>query len=129
MPKLHTAILALAAIAVLGIVLGLSLKENGSSAWDNVDAWGGLAIAGAVLVAAPVLGHVVGLTDARAWQVAACGAGALVLFWVLFVLPAVGSNPNTTLLATIGVIAGIVAAWIAPGRPDASGTGSGGHTW
>jgi hypothetical protein len=79
-----------------------------------------------------VLGHVVGLTEARAWQVAACGAAALVLFWVLFVLPAVGSN--TTLLATIGVAAGLVAAWIAPGRPDAaeSGRATGGpdgHTW
>jgi hypothetical protein len=38
----------------------------------------------------------------------------LLLFWVLFVLPNVGSN--TSLLTTIGVAAGAIAVWIAPGR-------------
>ena len=130
LPRGHRAVLILAAVSLLGIVLGLSLKENGSNAWDTVDAWGGLAIVGALLTAAPVLGSSAGLTGSRAWQVAACGAAALVLFWVLFVLPAVGSNPNTTLLATVGVIAGLVAVWLAPGRPDGASAGDGpGHTW
>ena len=62
MPRGHLAVLVLAGISLLGIVLGLSLKENGANAWDTVDAWGGLAIAGAVVTAAPVLGHSVGLT-------------------------------------------------------------------
>lgn len=130
LPRGHRAVLILAAVSLLGIVLGLSLKENGSNAWDTVDAWGGLAIVGALLTAAPVLGHSVGLTGSRAWQVAAGGAAALGLFWVLFVLPAVGSNPNTTLLATVGVLAGLVAVWVAPGRPDEAAAGDGrGHSW
>ena len=96
------------------MTLGLTLKEDGRNQWDTVHAWGALAIAGAALTLAPALGRSVGLTPLRAWQAAACGAGALVLFWVLFTLPSVGSN--VSLLTTIGVAAGLIAAWVAPGR-------------
>ena len=111
-PKGSGAVLLLGLVSVLGVVLGLSIPENGSNAWDSVNAWGGVAIAGAVAVLAPALGRSLGLTAQRAWQVAVCGAGALVLFWVLFTLPSVGSN--TSLLVTIGVAAGVIAAWTAP---------------
>jgi hypothetical protein len=111
-PKGSNAVLLLGLIALAGVVLGLSVKENGSNAWDSVNAWGGVAVAGALAVLAPALGRSFGLGVQRAWQVAVCGAGALVLFWVLFTLPSVGSN--TSLLVTIGVAAGVIAAWIAP---------------
>jgi hypothetical protein len=116
-PKGSGAVLVLGLVSVLGVVLGLSVAENGANAWDSVNAWGGVAIAGAVAVLAPALGRSRGLSVQRAWQVAVCGAGALVLFWVLFTLPSVGSN--TSLLVTIGVAAGVVAAWIAP-RDDSA---------
>ena len=106
------AVLLLGLVSILGVVLGLSIAENDVNAWDSVNAWGGVAIAGAVAVLAPAFGRSLGLTAQRAWQVAVCGAGALVLFWVLFTLPSVGSN--TSLLVTIGVAAGVIAAWIAP---------------
>ena len=105
---------ALGLVSVLAVVLGLSLKEDGRNQWDTVHAWGGLAIAGAILTLAPAFGRSVGLSPQRAWQAATCGAGALVLFWVLFTLPSVGSN--LSLLTTIGVAAGLIAAWVAPGR-------------
>lgn len=110
-------VLVLGIVAVAAVVLGLTLKENGHNAWGSVNAWGALAIVAAVATLAPALGRAVGLSAQRAWQVAVCGAGALVLFWVLFVLPAVGSN--TSLLVTIGVAAGVIAAWLAPGHSDA----------
>ena len=116
---------ALGLVSVLAVVLGLSLKEDGRNQWDSVHAWGGLAIAGAVLTLAPARAAR-GLTAQRAWQAAACGAGALVLFWVLFTLPSVGSN--LSLLTTIGVAAGVIAAWVAPGRENAA-PGSQRHTW
>ena len=46
-------------------------------------------------------------------------AANLVLFWVLFTLPTVGSN--TSLVTTVGAAAGIVAVWFAPGRDQQSG--------
>jgi hypothetical protein len=123
-PKGSGAILVLGLVSVIGVILGLSISENGHTAWDSVNAWGGLAIAGAIAVLAPALGRVIGLSEQRAWQVAVCGAGALVLYWVLFVLPSVGSN--TSLLTTIGVAAGVIAAWVAPGRASAA---SGSPSW
>jgi hypothetical protein len=105
----------------------LSVKEDGANAWHSVHAWGGLAIAGAVLTLAPAMAGSLNLTPQRAWQVAACGAGALLLFWVLFVLPAVGSN--TSLVVTIGAAAGVVAAWVAPGRDPESARRPEQHTW
>jgi hypothetical protein len=116
-PKGSGAVLLLGLVSILGVVLGLSVSENGGNAWDSVNAWGGVAIAGSLAVLAPALGRSLGLSVQRAWQVAVCGAGALVLFWVLFTLPSVGSN--TSLLVTIGVAAGVIAAWIAP-RDDSA---------
>ena len=123
-PKGSGSIVVLGLVAVICVILGLSIAENGHTAWDSVNAWGALAIAGAIAVLAPAVGRTVGLSQQRAWQVAVCGAGALVLYWVLFVLPSVGSN--TSLLTTIGVAAGLIAAWIAPGRGSATG---GPPTW
>jgi hypothetical protein len=101
-------------VSVLCVAAGLSVEEDGHNAWSTVNAWGGLAIAGAVLSAACAFGSMFGLTPQRAWQLSVAGAVALVLFWVLFVLPSVGSN--TSLVTTIGVAAGVFAVWIASGR-------------
>jgi hypothetical protein len=122
-----TTIWLLAAISAAGVILGLSMKEDGHNAWHTVHAWGGVAIAGAVLTLVPSLAAAFGLTAQRAWQVAVCGAAALGLYWVLFVLPDVGSN--TSLLTTVGVAAGMIAAWIAPGRETPAGPPPRGSGW
>jgi hypothetical protein len=103
------------AIAVVAIVLGLSIPEDDHSQWSSVHAWGALAILGAVLTAIPAFAGSVSLSAHRAWQGAAIGAGILAVFWVLLVLPSVGSNMS--LVLTVGVAAGCAAAWLAPGRP------------
>lgn len=112
--KANQLVWTLGLISVAGVILGLSLKEDGVNQWHTVKAWGGLAIVGAALTLTPAVGNSLGLRPQRAWQVAVCGAAALVLFWVLFTLPAVGSN--VSLLTTIGVAAGVLCAWVAPGR-------------
>lgn len=127
MAKVISAIWVLGLVSIAGTVIGLSVNENGNNAWHAVNAWGGLAIAGAVLTLAPALASSLNLTPHRAWQVATCGAGALLLFWVLFVLPDVGTN--TSLVVTIGAAAGIVAAWIAPGREGTAAQHPDQHTW
>jgi hypothetical protein len=126
-PAGSRAVLVLGIIAVAAVVLGLTLKEDGHNAWDSVNAWGALAIVAAAATLAPALGRGIGLGSQRAWQVALCGAGALLLFWVLLVLPRVGSN--TSLLTTIGVAAGVVAAWVAPGRPEPAGDRPQASSW
>jgi hypothetical protein len=113
-PKVISAIWALGLISLAATIVGLSVSEDGANAWKSVHAWGGLAIVGALLTLAPAMARSMNMTEHRASQVAVCGAGALLLFWVLFVLPAVGSN--TSLVVTIGAAAGVIAARIAPGR-------------
>ena len=127
MAKAISAIWLLGLVSVAATVIGLSVNENGENAWHSVHAWGGLAIAGAILTLAPAVAGSLNLTQHRAWQVASCGAGALLLFWVLFVLPAVGTN--TSLVVTIGAAAGIVAAWIAPGREASPAQRADQHSW
>jgi hypothetical protein len=107
-------------VAVIAVVAGLSISEDGRNAWDSVNAWGGLAVVGAILAAAGAWGPTFGLRGGRAPQLALVGAGLLGLFWVLLVLPSVGSN--TSLVTTVGVLAGVAAAWKA--QPD-SGHGGG----
>ena len=115
--KGRPAALVLGLLSVALVIVGISVKEDGSNAWHSVHAWGAVAIAGAVLTLAPAAGRSVGLGAQRAFQVAVAGAAALVLYWVLFVLPSVGSN--TSLLTTLGVAAGVLAVWMAPARPEA----------
>jgi hypothetical protein len=123
----RTAVWVLGLVSIAATVLGLTVKEDGHNAWSAVHAWGAVAILGAVLTLAPVVAGSAATSPRRAWQTAACGAAALGLFWVLFVLPSVGTN--TSLLATIGVAAGIIAVWIGPGRQEEPEHPAGGPTW
>ena len=113
-----TAVGLLGLISVACVALGLSIDEDGANQWSRVHAWGWSRSVAAIATLAPAVARTVGLNAERAWRVAACGAGGLVLFWVLFTLPYVGSN--TSLVVTVGVGAGALAAWIAPGRAPAA---------
>lgn len=121
-----TTIGLLGLISLVAVVAGLSIKEDGRYAWSSVHAWGALPILGALLVLAPAAGHAIGLSPARAVRSAYLGAGALAVYWVLFVLGDVGSN--TSLAVTVGVAAGLFAAWFAAGRPSGTGPGAP-HQW
>jgi hypothetical protein len=115
--RLPTVLRLFAAASLAAVVLGISVPEDGHTAWHTVKAWGVVAVIAAALTFSPSLGSVFRLSPDRAWQVAAGGAVGLGLYWVLFVLPDIGKN--TSLVTTLGVAAGIVVAWIAPGRQPA----------
>jgi hypothetical protein len=103
-------------IAVIGVVLGLLLRSTqgnlSGKLWDEMGwLWAILAIAAAVATLVPVVAKMVGLPANVATEIATIGAGYLVLWWVLFVLPYI--RLNTAFLATVGVLAAVGAAWIA----------------
>lgn len=121
-PAVHvSAALVCGAIAVVGVVLGLFLKESvtegvpGVSLWDQLsELWSIVAIVAAVATLLPALRSVLSLGEQLAWRFAAGGAAALVLWWVLFILPNI--NLNVSFLATVGVVAAVLAAWTSPGN-------------
>ena len=97
------------------IVLALFLKEDGTSLWSDLGvAWSLFALVAVVLCLLPAVSKAVNLTERQAWQIAAIAAGALVFWWVLFVLPVI--NRNVSFLATLGVAAAGVAVWLSPGN-------------
>lgn len=104
-------------IAVAAIVLATFLEETEISFWDQFGGlWSLFAIAAALLTLLPALRTVVNLKADLAWTLALGGAAALVLWWVLFVLPNIGQPQvaNLTFLATVGVAAGVLAVWTSP---------------
>jgi hypothetical protein len=103
------------ALAVVGVVCGISIPENDRTQWSSVHAWGALAIVATVLTLVPAVADSLSLPPSRGWQIATGGAGLLVFYWVLLVLPSTGSNMS--LVTTVGVICGCIAAALAPGRP------------
>lgn len=109
-------------VAVIGIVLGLFLKESpvdgapSVNLWDQLsELWSIVAILAAVLALLPLFSSAINLSADTAWRVQAGGAAALVLWWVLFVLPNI--NVNVSFLATVGVAAAVLAAWTNPDNP------------
>jgi hypothetical protein len=116
-----------AAASLAAVAIGISVPEDGQNAWHTVKAWGGVALVAAALTFAPAVWSAMRLSAYRAWQVAAGGAAGLALYWVLFVLPDIAKN--TSLITTLGVAAGIVVAWIAPGRHAPGAPHPPGLTW
>jgi hypothetical protein len=126
-PRPHVAVNLFAAASLAAVAIGISVPEDGQNAWHTVKAWGGVALVAAALTFAPAVGSAMRLSAYRAWQVAAGGAAGLALYWVLFVLPDIAKN--TSLITTLGVAAGIVVAWIAPGRHAPGAPHPTGPTW
>ena len=106
----------LSLLAVVGVLLGLLVDEDGANLWDASEAWSVFAIVCAVAVLAPLLRRSLKWSDDRAWTVAAIGAGGLVLYWLLLVLPAI--SRNTSFAITVAAAAAVGAVWLAPGRRD-----------
>lgn len=102
-------------VSITAMALAVSLKEDGTNGWDRVGVWAAFAIAAAVLTLAPVVRDNLNLSAGRAWHLGAVGAGGLVGYWILIVLPWI--EQNVSFLATVGVAAGVWAVWRSPGRP------------
>jgi hypothetical protein len=106
----------LALVALVAVLLGLFVDENGANLWDASEAWSIFAIACAVAQLAPLLRRTLRWTAERAWLVGVIGAAGLVLYWLLIALPSIARN--TSFAMTVGAAAAAGAAWLAPGRHD-----------
>lgn len=100
----------LAAPVLLVVALVIPLDE--SMPLRSHTLWALWALAGAVLQALPAIG--VGGTVEKRWTLAAVGAGALALYWLLVTLPSVATSGGFLVtLATACAVAGVL---LSPGR-------------
>lgn len=100
----------LAVVAVFAVLAGLTWGGPGNWMWRN-GLWALFAVGCALTQLVSLLGSGTG----KAWQVAAVASAGLAAFWLLVVLPAIGSNAG--FLLTVGAAAAGGALWLAPGRP------------
>jgi len=115
-----TALLA-AGLGLLALVLlevGLALHFDTRSLWDVVPTWSAFATVATLLVLVPSVARLAGraLPGQAGWRVAAAGAAALAVFWVLVVLPVAASDRGFWLTAALGAAG--AAAWLTPGRTE-----------
>lgn len=102
-------------LGVVGLVLAIFLKEAGTNLWDALsEAWAIFAIVAAVLALVPSFGSALSLRQRVAWQIGAASVGALLLWWVLFILPNIARN--TSFLATLAIAALAIGVWLSPGN-------------
>jgi hypothetical protein len=115
--------LVLGIVAIAAIVVGMFIKESDAAGapsvnlWDRTSAplWAIVAIVAAVATLLPALTNVLNVPARLAWTIAAVGAGYLVFWWVLFVLPIV--SLNVSFLVTLGVGAAVAAVWTSADNP------------
>jgi hypothetical protein len=115
--------LVLGVVAIIAILIGLLLNESdgegapSESLWDRTSAplWSIVAIVAAVATLLPALRTVVSVPARLAWTIGAVGAGYLVFWWVLFILPDI--SLNVAFLVTLGVGAAVAAVLTSPDSP------------
>jgi hypothetical protein len=113
----------LGVVAIIAILIGLFVNESdgegvpSENLWDRTSAplWSIVAIVAAVATLLPALRSVVNLPPRLAWTIGAVGAGYLVFWWVLFILPDI--SLNVAFLVTLGVGAAVAAVLTSPDNP------------
>lgn len=101
---------ALAAVAAFAVLAGLTW--GGPERWMWGYALWALFAAGCAFTQ---LVSLLGSGAGKAWRVAAVATAGLAAFWLLVVLPSIGTNAG--FLLTVGSAAAGGALWLAPGRP------------
>ncbi len=104
-------------LGVLGLVvleLGLALGFGVRSVWSTLPTWSAFATVAALVALVPFAPSRGGLSRRQAWQVGAAGGAALLVFWVLIVLPGVASDQGFVLTAGVALSAG--ALWLVQAR-------------
>ncbi len=108
--------LALVAVCLVLLELGLVLRFGGESFWSDIPLWSAFATVCALLGLA---GSAALLPRGRpspgtGWRIAAAGLVGLAVFWLLVVLPVVATDRGFLLTAALGCLGG--ALWAGAAR-------------
>lgn len=106
--------LVLHIVALLLVVLGISLDldDRGGALWGDTWTWAGFATLMALLQGAAMLPK--SALSGAGWTLGAIGAGGLLLFWTLLMLPMISTN--MAFLVTLGSACAVAAVLLSPDR-------------
>lgn len=100
-------------LALLLVVLGISLDlDDRGAMWSDTWAWAGFATLMALAQAAALLPR--SATSGASWLIGAVGAGGLLLFWTLLMLPMISTN--SAFLVTLGTACAVAGVLLSPDR-------------
>lgn len=101
-------------LALVLVVLGISLDldDRGGALWGDTWTWAGFATLLAVLQLGALLPRTA--LSGAGWTLGAVGAGGLLLFWTLLMLPAISTN--MAFLVTLGTACAVAAVLLSPDR-------------
>jgi hypothetical protein len=106
--------LGLAALALVLVLLGVSLRFGGESLWSTIPLWSAFATLCAALGVLAFIPFYPGgrSRTGSAWRVAAGGLLGLAVFWLLVVLPNADTDRGFVLTAALGCLG--AALWTRP---------------
>lgn len=99
-------------LALLLVVLGISLEMGRDPLWGDTWAWAGFATLMALAQAAALLPR--STASGMGWTIGAVGAGGLLLFWTLLMLPMISTN--MAFMVTLGTACAAAAVLMSPDR-------------
>lgn len=101
-------------LALLLVVLGISIDmdDRGGQLWGDTWTWAGFATLMALLQGAALLPRTA--MGGVGWTLGAVGAGGLLLFWTLLMLPMISTN--MAFLVTLGTACATAAVLLSPDR-------------
>ncbi|QFG67664.1 hypothetical protein [Ornithinimicrobium pratense] len=101
-------------LALILVVLGISLDldDRGGGLWSDTWTWAGFATLMALAQIAALLPR--SAASGAGWTIGAVGAGGLLLFWTLLMLPMISTN--MAFLVTLGTACAVAGVLLSPDR-------------
>lgn len=101
-------------LALLLVVLGISIDmdDRDSVLWSDTWTWAGFATLMALAQGAALLPRTA--LSGAGWTIGAIGAGGLLLFWTLLMLPMISTN--MAFLVTLGTACATAGVLLSPDR-------------
>ncbi|WP_131103556.1 hypothetical protein [Ornithinimicrobium sufpigmenti] len=101
-------------LALILVVLGISLDldDGGGGLWGDTWTWAGFATLMALAQVAALLPR--SAASGAGWTIGAVGAGGLLLFWTLLMLPMISTN--MAFLVTLGTACAVAGVLLSPDR-------------
>lgn len=105
-------VLHVLALVLVVLAISVDMDDRGGNLWGDTWTWAGFATLMALAQVAALLPRTA--LSGTGWTVGAVGAGGLVLFWTLLMLPQISTN--MAFLVTLGTACAVAGVLLSPDR-------------